>query len=441
MEHVKGLLHAKHASLKSGDSMLNDLIIPKFDSVLDDILDHKYTHYAFVSGRGGTKSSFIAIAIVLLIVDNRNCHAICFRKVGNTLKDSVYANICWAISKLGLDGYFRVTRNPMEVTFYTGQKILFRGLDDAAKIRSIKAPPSKGDVEDYFAITHFEELSDYYGREEIRNVSQSTMRGGKRFWQFESFNPPRSRDHWENTDILEEYPDKLVVRNTYLDVPVDWLSEQFIVEAEKLKIRKPVSYEHEYLGIPTGTGGNVFDNLTERRIANDEIQKFDNIKQGVDFGFSVDPAAFGEMHFDNKRKILYIFNEIFEPRLTDERLSEKIKAKRVNNTVITADSSEPKSIAKLNSLGLRVVGAKKGPDSRDYGFKFLQDLEQIVIDKQRCPNAYREFYGYEYNVDRHGNFISAYPKKNDHYLDLCRYALESDMIEGRRLVTSSLRLF
>ena len=369
--------------------------------------------------------------------ENRDCHAICFRKIANTLKDSVYANIRFAISLLGLERYFKVLKSPMEITYITtGQKILFRGLDDAAKIKSIKPPFG------HFGITFFEELSEFYGRDEIRNVLQSTMRGaGATFINFEAFNPPRSRDHWANIDILEEYPDRLVVKNNYLDVPVEWLSEQFIIEAEKLKERKPLAYEHEYLGIPAGTGGNVFDNLLERRITNDEIHKFDNIRQGVDFGFSVDPAAFGEMHLDSKRKILYVFNEIFEPRLTDERLAEKIKEKRIHNTIITADSSEPKSIAKLNSLGLRVLGAKKGPDSRDYGFKFLQDLEQIVIDKQRCPNAYREFYGYEYNVDRHGNFISAYPKRNDHYLDLVRYALENDMIVGRQVVSSNLGLY
>ena len=418
---------------------LDGLIIPKFDRVLNDVLDKKHAHYSFVSGRGGTKSSFIAIAIVLLLVspENRDCHAICFRKVGNTIKDSVYANIRFAISLLGLDGFFKVLKSPMEITYIpTGQRILFRGLDDAAKIKSIKPPFG------YFGVTFFEELSEFYGREEIRNVLQSTMRGaGAKFVNFEAFNPPRSRDHWANIDVLEDYPDRLVVRNSYLDVPVEWLSGQFVVEAEKLKARKPLAYEHEYLGVPTGTGGNVFDNLTERGITDAEIQKFDNVKQGIDFGFSVDPAAFGEMHYDGKRKKLYVFGEVYEPRLTDERLAEKIKAKRVHAAIITADSSEPKSMAKMCSLGLRVIGAKKGPDSRDYGFKFLQGLDEIIIDRQRCPNAYREFYGYEYDVDRHGNFISAYPARNDHFLDLTRYALENEMLAGRRVATSNLRLY
>ena len=136
---------------------LEGLIIPKFDSVLYDILDKKHTHYSFVSGRGGTKSSFIAIAMIMLLVspENKGCHAICFRKVGNTLKDSVYANIRFAISLLGLDNFFKVLKSPLEITYApTGQKILFRGLDDAAKIKSIKPPFG------YFGITFFEELSE-----------------------------------------------------------------------------------------------------------------------------------------------------------------------------------------------------------------------------------------------------------------------------------------
>ncbi|MCL1995550.1 MAG: PBSX family phage terminase large subunit [Defluviitaleaceae bacterium] len=411
-------------------------IIPKFDEPLKDIIDHKYTHYLFSGGRGGTKSTFIPIAIILLILLNKNSHAIIFRKVGNTIRDSVFANICFAVGLLGLSDYFKIKKSPLEVIFKsTDQRIMFRGSDEPAKIKSIRPPFG------YFGITWFEELDQFHGREEIRVILQSTMRGkGGKFWNFESFNPPKSRDHWANLDVLKENNDRLHTKVSYLDVPVEWLSERFVIEAKQLQADNPVAYEHEYMGVATGTGGAVFDNVVEQRITKEVINTFDNIKQGIDYGFSIDPAVWCEMHYDKKQKTLYIFNEIYEIRLFDEAFAEKIKEKRINTTIITADSHDSKTNAKMNTLGLSVYPAKKGPDSRDFGFKFLQGLTKIVIDKIRCPNAYREFFGYEYMVDRHGNFISEYPKKNDHVLDAVRYAMENEMLETRA-ITANLRFY
>ena len=139
---------------------LNDLIIEKHDQLLFDVLDHKYTHYTLYGGRGGVKSSFIGIAIILLITQNPETHAIIFRKVANTLRDSVYAQVCSAISLLQMDRFFKRTVSPMELTYIkTGQKILFRGLDEPEKIKSIKAPFGS------FGITWFEELDSFRGRE------------------------------------------------------------------------------------------------------------------------------------------------------------------------------------------------------------------------------------------------------------------------------------
>ena len=207
---------------------LDDLIIPKYDDLIYDVLDHNHTHYTLYGGRGSTKSSFISIAIILLILENPDTHAVIFRKVSTTLRDSVFAQALFAISLLGKDADFKKTVSPMELIHKpTGQKILFRGIDEPEKIKSIKAPFG------YFGITWFEELDQYHGRDEIRTVLQSTMRGkGGKFWNFESFNPPISRDNWANQDILDASPDRAIIKTSYLDVPVEWLSEQFIAEAE-----------------------------------------------------------------------------------------------------------------------------------------------------------------------------------------------------------------
>lgn len=387
---------------------------------------HNHTHYWFGGGRGAAKSSDVSQMIVLLMVNNPNVNTLVLRKVGATLRDSVFNQLVWAIDTLGLGHLFKTTVSPLEITYLkTGQKIYFRGADKPIKIKSIK--PQKG----YMGIVWFEEVDQFCGMEEIRNILQSANRGGDLYWNFYSYNPPKSRDNWVNVERLEEYPDKIYHHSTYLGVPVEWLGEQFIYEAEKLKERKPQAYEHEYLGVATGTGGAVFDNLVERIITQEEYNSFDRFHFGIDFGFAVDPFAWVKLHYDKKRKRLFVLEEIYQEKLKNTIAVEMIKAKHKWNMHIKADCADPKSIAEMKSLGLSIVGVKKGPDSREYGFKFLQDLDEIVVDKQRTPNAFREFTMYEYEIDKNGNYISVYPDKNDHILDACRYALEDEMRNSR----------
>lgn len=400
---------------------IKDKIIKRFYKAIAQILRHEYTHYWFAGGRGSTKSSFISIAIILLILNNRESNALVLRKVGSTMKDSVYNQILWAIDTLDINEFFKPTVSPLEITYLpTGQKIYFRGADEPIKIKSIK--PKKG----YIGITWFEELDQFKGDEEIRNILQSANRGGDKYWNFYSFNPPKSRDNWVNIEIEEEYQDKFVMKNTYLDVPKEWLGEQFILEAEKLKERKPQAYEHEYMGVATGTGGAVFDNITSREITDDEISKMERFWYGIDFGFSIDPLAFCKVSYDRKKNIIYLIDEIYEVKMSNSDAVRRIKQKAYGE-YITADSAEPRTINEFCQMGLRVLGAKKGKDSVNRSMKWLQDLDEIVIDKRRTPNAYKEFTLYEYDMDRNGNYISRYPDKNNHYIDSVRYALESEI--------------
>ena len=156
------------------------------------------------------------------------------------------------------------------------------------------------------------------------------------------------------------------------------------------------------------------------------IASFDKLYYGLDFGFAVDPAAFISMHYDSKKEILYIFAEVYGPKMSNRKLAVFIKESGANRT--TADSAEPKSIAELrNDYNLKVYPAKKGKDSVEYGIRWLQERAKIYIDKRRCPNTYLEFAKYEYEQDRQGKFISAYPDKNNHSIDAVRYAMESTM--------------
>ena len=206
---------------------LSTVIGPAFHLLARDVFSHGHTHYDLSGGRGSLKSSCVSVLVPLLIVSNPNTHALVLRKVANTIRDSVYAQYLWAIGELGMAAYWEAKVSPMELIYRpTGQKIMFRGADDPMKIKSIKVPFG------YIAITHFEEKDQFAGRAEIRTILQSTMRGGSTFWNFESYNPPISRDNWANKDSLEERTDRLCHKSTYLEAPAEWLGGQFIAEAE-----------------------------------------------------------------------------------------------------------------------------------------------------------------------------------------------------------------
>jgi len=339
--------------------------------------------------------------------------------MGNTLRDSVYSQISFAISILQLDAYFKRTVSPMEITYLpTGQKILFRGIDEPEKIKSIKAPFGN------FGITWFEELDQYHGREEIRTVLQSTMRGkGGKFWNFESFNPPISRNNWANMDLLQTRPDRLIIKTNYLDVPVDWLSEQFFTEAELLKETNPRAYEHEYMGEAVGTGGNVFENVKTRDITDDELSQFDRLYYGLDWGYYPDPYHFAEMQYSAAQRSLYIYREKRAWKSSNENTARELADYK--GVQITADSAEPKSVADFRAWGFNMQGAIKGPNSVDYSMKWLQSLNEIIIDPARCPYTASEFLSYEYERNKDNEVISGYPDRDNHSIDAVRYAMES----------------
>lgn len=423
------------------DIRMSDMIIPMYYDTLKDIFKHDHVHYVFAGGRGSTKSSFVGgIAIPLLLVQNPTVHAACFRKVGNTIQNSIYAQVVWGIYQLGLESLFRIPKTYSNPITYipTGQQIFFLGLDNPQKVKSIK--PKFG----YIGITWFEELDQFAGEQELRTVTQSTMRGGDIFWDFRTFNPPISKNNWANeyTEVAETMENTLVVRNTYLDVPEHWLGKQFIEEAEDLKAINERAYVHEYMGVPIGTGGDVFSNVEDldmEQIVEVKDQwgnvkervpmwkTFDHIYNGIDWGFAIDPFRFVKMHFDRTRLDLYIFDEYttYRTRNADVyKILYEEEKKITKDELVIADSAEEKSVADFRSYGAFIKGAKKGPDSVRYGIKWLQGLAHIYIDKRRCPDTFREFIGYEYEQDRDGNFISAYPDEDNHSIDATRYAME-----------------
>lgn len=402
------------------------LIIPAFDALNGDIKRHNHTHYWLKGGRGSTKSSFISLKIPLLLMSNEGIHAVVARKVANTLKNSVYAQMEWAINELGLYDAFEFKKSPLEIVYKrTGQKIIFLGVDDKGKIKSLKVPFG------YVGCVWYEELDQFAGMAEIRNINQSLLRGGDKYWCFYSFNPPRSKDNWVNIEQLHDEEDRMIVHSNYTQVPRTWLGEQFILEAEKLRELRPDLYAHEYMGTVTGTGGDVFPNVEERTITDDDIATFSNIRHGLDFGFAVDPVAYVKLHYDRKYDALYIYDEVYGVRMTNKDIYNRIKDK-VGDGHVSADSVEPKSIAEIREFGMSIAGVPKGAGSRNFWIKWLSDRAKIYIDKKRCPNAYREFTSYEFEQDKDGSYISAYPDKNNHTIDATMYACYDGTIKAAK---------
>jgi len=400
---------------------LTNLIAPSFYQVHHAVKRGDATHFLLSGGRGSTKSSFVAVEIIVGMMRDSQANAVALRKVKETIRESVYEQLLWAIEKLGVSHLWQASVSPMRITYLpTGQAVIFRGADNPRKVKSGKLRHG------YVKYIWYEE-ADEFTLEDIRTINQTFMRGGDSFRVFYTYNPPRSRKAW-----VHEYKNNppagwFVHHSTYLTVPREWLGEQFFIEAETLKQRNELAYRHEYLGEDVGTGGEVFKNLTIRRISDDEIKTFDRIKRGLDFGFAAHPTHYAVMHFDKTRRRLFIFYEIHKVGMSNRALAEAIKAENKNNSPVIADSAEPRTINELRNMGINIRGAKKGPDSVEHGIKFLQDLDEIIIDPVRCPNTAREFEGYELEPDGNGGWKEGYPDKDNHSIDAVRYALESEI--------------
>lgn len=419
---------------------IDNLFPSAFDSDFKDVLNHNYTEFTEAGGRGSCKSSFISICIILLIVMNKGFNALVLRKTAKSLRNSVFEQIRWAVDKLELSHLFRFTVSPMQAVYTpTNQVILFSGVDDPTRLKSLKVKSG------YFAVTWFEESAEF-SSEETENVKLTTMRGGDKFYIFDSFNPPSSARNWKNSDIRIPKPNRLVHISSYLTTPKNWLGEAFIQEAEEMKLRNERAYRNIFLGEPTGTGANIFENLELRKITEEEIDSFEWLYYGIDFGYFPDPFIWNEFSYDSKTKTLYIIDELKLHKHRNEEASQKLeehlrnkweaKAKRLNkpkladydfkNDRIIADSAEPKSIADWAFYGWNIFGCQKFPHSLEAGMKWLQGINKIVIDPERAPEAADEFSLYEYALDKKsGEILEGFPDgQPDHAIAAARYGLQ-----------------
>lgn len=404
---------------------LSGVMIPSFNGLHKRIRQCRHMRYVLKGGRASGKSSVIAQEMVLDVVRNP-ITALCVRKVGNTLQESCYEQIKEAIDQLGLGAYFKTNVSPLKITYIPrGNSIIFRGADDPAKIKSIKM--SRFPI----ARLWIEELAEFKTEDEVSMIENSVLRGklegGLDYKLYYSYNPPKRKQSWVN----KRYETAFVPENTYVHHSDyrgnPFISDAFIEEAEHIAKTKPAKYRWEYLGEPIGSGVVPFDNLEFEQISDDAIADFDNIRQGIDWGYANDPFAFVRLHYDKTRRRIYVFDEIYEVKLSNREAYRKIDAMGYGDAKILADSAEPKSVDEMRSYGLKIEGARKGPGSVEYGEKWLDDLEAIVIDPKRCPNTAREFEAIDYEVDRDGNAKNKLEDKDNHTIDAVRYSMAEDM--------------
>lgn len=404
---------------------LSEKVTPKFQEFWRASNSRKYLKHVCKGGRGSAKSSHIAMKVVKDMM-KYPVTTLCIRKVARTLEESVFEELKEAIDRLGVSAYWKVMKSPLQLIYVPrGNKIIFRGADDPMKIKSIKV--SKFPI----AFMWIEELAEFKTEDEVSTIENSVLRAelpdGLFYALYYSYNPPKRKQSWVNKKYETQFiPENTYIHHsTYLENP--FISKAFIEEAEHIKATKPKKYEWEYLGKAIGSGVVPFDNLVFRRITDDEVKMFDNIRQGIDWGYGNDPFAFGRWHYDKTRRILYAIDELYGVKIHNREAAEWIKSKAYHDVMTIADSSEPKSIDEMKQLGVRIKGAKKGPGSVEYGEKWLDDLEGIVIDPQRTPNTAREFENIDYQTDADGNPKAKLEDKDNHTIDQCRYAMEGDM--------------
>ena len=411
---------------------ISDVINPVFHEFWSYSKKHEYLRYVLKGGRSSAKSTHIGFRIVMDVI-KYPITALCVRKVKDTLSESVYEQLKECINILGVEQYFDFRVSPLQIIYKPrGNKIIFRGADDPQKIKSLKV--AKFPVADLW----IEELAEFKNEDEITTIEQSVLRAelpkGLYYSFFYSYNPPKRKQSWVNKkfNISVKPANKYIHHSTYLDNP--HISKETVSEADEMKEKNPLKYRWIFLGEPIGSGVVPFSNLVFRKITDEEVASFDNIRQGNDWGYATDPLAFVRLHYDKTRRKIYFIDEIYGVKLFNRELADRLKKKGYDKMLTIADSAEPKSISEMKcEYDCNFKGAKKGPGSVEYGENWLDDLEEIVIDVNRTPNVAREFESIDYQTDRDGNAKAKLEDKDNHTIDATRYALENDMKKSKGL--------
>ena len=376
--------------------------------------------YVVVKGsRASKKSKTTALWHIVKLIEYPLANVLVVRKTERTLRDSCYSDLKWAIQRLGLDSYFNCTVSPLEITYKpTGQKILFRGMDDPLKLTSISVPQG------YICFCWIEEAYEI-NKESDFDMLDESIRGELPPGLFKrltiTFNPWSER-HWLKKRFFDKEDDSVLALTTnYLCN--EWLDESDKALFERMKVNNPRRYQVAGLGNWGIVDGLIFENWKEEQFNIDDIKANCESIFGLDFGYTNDPTALFCGMIDKMNKKIYVFDEIYEKGLSNAAIYQRVNDKGFSKELITADCAEPKSIDELKGLGLRrITAAKKGKDSIMNGIQFIQDYEIIIHPK--CINFLTEISNYTWDKDKFGNAINKPVDDFNHLMDAMRYAIE-----------------
>lgn len=403
----------------------------KINPVYLPFLNKKQFMQIFFGGSSSGKSYFLCQKIVLDNMDGVNW-LIC-RNVAKTIRKSTFNEICKAISKMGLSKYYRINGSDMVITnLLNGRQILFAGLDDPEKIKSITP------ADDVLHRVFVEEATEVK-REAIMQLKKR-LRGRSKISKhiFLAFNPIFKshfiyKDYfggWDDTKNLYEDEDLLILKTTYKDNLFLTEEDRRLLESET----DPYYYNVYTLGNWGVLGHIIFKNWHTEDLS-ELIPQFDHINNGLDFGYSSDPNALIRVNLDKARKKIYVFEEHYQAGMTDGELV-RVCDQMIGQQYITCDSAEPKTINMLCNNGIRAVGAVKGADSINNGIRWLQGYEIIVHIE--CQNFKNEIELYHWKEDKYGNAMAVPVDANNHLIDALRYALCDEILAAE--VTAGTRI-
>lgn len=375
--------------------------------------------YNVIKGsRASKKSKTTALRWIYLMMKYDKSNLLVIRKTYRTLKDSCWTDLKWATRRLEVENLWSFKESPLEATYLpTGQKILFRGLDDPLKVTSITVDYG------YLCWAWLEEAFEVNSEADFDTLDES-IRGElpPSLWKqwVISFNPWNER-HWLKKKFFDvSNPDILAQTTNY--TCNEWLDEADKRLFENMKINNPRRYNVAGLGNWGITEGLVYDNVhIDYRF---ELADMANYKTvcGMDFGYTNDPTAFFIGFLDEKNKALYIWDEMYEKGLTNRMIYDRLVSMGYGKESIVCDSAEPKSIAELRGYGLRAKAAVKGKDSISHGIQYIQGL--TIYIHPRCVNFTTEIQNYTFDKDKFGNAINQPIDDFNHLMDAMRYALE-----------------
>ncbi len=405
-----------------------------FNKAYRPYLNENRRYQIYFGGSSSGKSFFLAQRTIIDNLKGRN-YLVC-RNTANTIRKSVFNEIVKAIQFFKLTGYYSINKSEMVITCNINNKqILFTGLDDTEKIKSVT--PISGVITDIW----IEEATEceYKAYKQLDKRLRGNSKYNKRLTI--SFNPIL-KSHWIYKEFFAEWNENSnyfkkgntsILKTTYKD-------NRFLTEDDVKSLENetdPYYYNVYVLGNWGVIGAVIFKNWVAQDISQ-MIPSFDNWYVGLDFGFSQDPAALICTHYDKKKKTIYIFDELYECELTNDVLAAEVK-KRIGRTYVTCDSAEPKSIKELALNGINALGAKKGKDSVNFGIQWLQ--QQKIIIHTKCKHAINEFNQYKWKEDKDGNALRVPVDKLNHLIDALRYAYSDEMKYGIKPIMVSNRKF